>query len=131
MPAMSPPPPTGTNTACSGPAPNCLKISMPTVPWPAITSGASKGGMKVRPSLSASARATALVSSNVSPTSRTSAPMRRTAFTLMAGVVRGMQTTAEVPRRCAESATPWAWLPADAVTTPLRSASGESWAMRL
>ena len=38
MPEMRPPPPTGTKIACSGPL--CwFRISMPTVPCPAITSG--------------------------------------------------------------------------------------------
>jgi hypothetical protein len=40
MPAMSPPPPTGTKIASMRPA--CwLSTSMPMVPWPAITSGSS------------------------------------------------------------------------------------------
>ena len=49
MPAARPPPPTGTKIASIGP--ECwVRISMPMVPWPAITSGSSKGCRKVRPS---------------------------------------------------------------------------------
>jgi len=39
-------------------------------------------------------------------------------------VVRGITITALVPSRLAASATPWAWLPAEAATTPLRSCAG-------
>ena len=47
-PLISPPPPMARNTAASGPW--CWRrISMPMVPWPAMTSGSSKGWMKVRP----------------------------------------------------------------------------------
>jgi hypothetical protein len=43
------------------------------------------------------------------------------------GVVVGMTTVARQPSRLAARATPWAWLPADAQTTPrARSASGSS-----
>ena len=37
------------------------------------------------------------------------------------GVVTGITITAVVPRRCAASATPWAWLPALAQITPRES----------
>ena len=43
---------------------------------------------------------------------------------LISGVLTGMQMTAEVPRRCAASATPCAWLPADEQMTPAVSCSG-------
>mmetsp|Transcript_6572 Transcript_6572/g.17083 ORF Transcript_6572/g.17083 Transcript_6572/m.17083 type:complete len:212 (+) Transcript_6572:618-1253(+) len=52
MPAMSPPPPTGTKmTSCVVSAdfvfpfalPSCVRISSPTVPWPAMTCGSSNG----------------------------------------------------------------------------------------
>mmetsp|Transcript_15496 Transcript_15496/g.65398 ORF Transcript_15496/g.65398 Transcript_15496/m.65398 type:complete len:210 (-) Transcript_15496:665-1294(-) len=55
MPAMSPPPPTGTNTTST--EGSCRTISMPTVPCPATTSGSSNGGTNVRPSASARALA--------------------------------------------------------------------------
>jgi hypothetical protein len=40
IPEISPPPPTGTKTA-SGGCDDCLTISRPIVPWPAMTSGSS------------------------------------------------------------------------------------------
>ena len=43
-PAARPPPPMGTNTAVRS-RPACSRISLPTVPWPAITSGSSNGAM--------------------------------------------------------------------------------------
>jgi len=46
MPEMSPPPPMGTNTAWIGRV-VWRRISMPIVPWPAITSGSSNGCTKV------------------------------------------------------------------------------------
>mmetsp|Transcript_6188 Transcript_6188/g.22649 ORF Transcript_6188/g.22649 Transcript_6188/m.22649 type:complete len:225 (-) Transcript_6188:885-1559(-) len=60
-PAMSPPPPTGTNTISS--FGSCRTISNPTVPCPATTSGSSNGGTKVRPSSSARFFAYACVAS--------------------------------------------------------------------
>ena len=42
VPARSPPPPTGTTTAAGG-SDACSKISLTTVPWPAIVRGSSKG----------------------------------------------------------------------------------------
>ena len=50
-------------------------------------------------------------------------PARCTACTLMAGVVRGITITAFAPSFCAASATPWAWLPAEAQITPRSSSS--------
>ena len=43
---------------------------------------------------------------------------RRTASTFICGVVTGITIIAWQPRRCAASATPCAWLPADAAITP-------------
>ena len=45
-------------------------------------------------------------------------PSERTASTLMRGVTVGMTIVARIPRIAALRATPWAWLPAEAVTTP-------------
>jgi len=73
MPAIRPPPPMGTKTTCKGPW-CCLTISMPTVPWPAITSGWSNGGMNTRPSSMLRCLAYAWVSSYASPTNTTVAP---------------------------------------------------------
>ena len=51
IPEMRPPPPTGTNTYST--LGSWRTTSMPTVPWPATTSGSSNGGTKVLPSSSA------------------------------------------------------------------------------
>mmetsp|Transcript_49353 Transcript_49353/g.116299 ORF Transcript_49353/g.116299 Transcript_49353/m.116299 type:complete len:219 (+) Transcript_49353:1102-1758(+) len=48
-PAMSPPPPTGMKIAWMSLL-YCRRISIPIVPWPAITRGWSKGGMNGMPS---------------------------------------------------------------------------------
>jgi hypothetical protein len=48
MPAASPPPPIAMKIA-SGGEDSWRRISMPIVPWPAITSGSSNGWMKVSP----------------------------------------------------------------------------------
>mmetsp|Transcript_27378 Transcript_27378/g.88426 ORF Transcript_27378/g.88426 Transcript_27378/m.88426 type:complete len:238 (-) Transcript_27378:661-1374(-) len=50
MPANMPPPPQHTKMAWSGLPVICFRISMPMVPWPAMTSGSSNGWMRVRPS---------------------------------------------------------------------------------
>ena len=88
------------------------------VPWPAMTRGSSKGAMKVRDSTSESRWASALAASKFSPRRRTSPPSDRTASILMLGVTVGMTMVARTPRTEADRATPWAWLPAEAVTTP-------------
>jgi hypothetical protein len=44
---------------------------------------------------------------------------------LIRGVVTGITMTALHPRRCAASATPCAWLPAEAQITPRASFEGE------
>ena len=45
----------------------------------------------------------------------------------MRGVVTGITICALHPRRWAESATPWAWLPAEAAITPrFRAAFGKA-----
>ena len=48
---------------------------------------------------------------------------RATASTLIRGVVIGITITARQPSFCAASATPCAWLPAEAAITPRFSAS--------
>ena len=40
------------------------------------------------------------------------------------GVTVGMTMMALIPSRAAERATPWAWLPAEAVTTPRSRSAG-------
>ncbi|MNH29959.1 hypothetical protein D3C79_902220 [compost metagenome] len=91
---------------------------MATVPCPAITSGSSNGGTKVAPSLSASFSACARAWGKLSPCSTTCPPRERTPSTFSDGVVVGMTMVAFMPRCDAARATPWAWLPADAVITP-------------
>jgi len=117
MPATSPPPPIGTKIA-SGGSESWRRISMPMLPCPAITSGSSNGWMKVSPRSRAISRACSQAWSKSSPCSCTSPPRSSTACTLIAGVVCGMTITAGMPRRRAASATPWAWLPAEAQITP-------------
>jgi len=46
--------------------------------------------------------------------------------TLMSGVPTGITITALIPRRAAWTATPCAWFPADAATTPRRFSSSDS-----
>jgi hypothetical protein len=75
------------------------------VPCPAMVSGWSNGGMYGRPCSWLCSRAHAAVPSNVSPTSSTVAPSRRTLFTLMDGVAVGIATMAEMPNRAADIAT--------------------------
>mmetsp|Transcript_6678 Transcript_6678/g.16148 ORF Transcript_6678/g.16148 Transcript_6678/m.16148 type:complete len:361 (-) Transcript_6678:144-1226(-) len=117
MPAISPPPPTGTNTAST--SSHCRKISNPTVPCPAITAGWSNGGTNTFPVASATRSASFFAASKLSPCSTTRTPRRRpTASTLIRGVASGMTMVASTPRRSAARATPCAWLPADAATHP-------------
>ncbi len=100
------------------------------VAWPATTSGWSNGWMNTAPVRSASARAAASVSSTSAPTSRTSAPYWRVAATLGSAASTGMYTTARMPSSPAANATPWAWLPALAATTPRAFSSALRRAMR-
>ncbi len=102
---------------------DCLNTSMPMVPCPAMTCGSSNGWMMVMLSVFESFKACAAVSSKVSPMITTVAPSLLTELTLMAGVVTGMQMTALHLSFFAASATPWAWFPALAQTTPLSSSS--------
>jgi hypothetical protein len=50
---------------------------------------------------------------------------------LISGVVSGITMTARMPRCRAEKATPWAWLPALAATTPRARSCMVMCAMRL
>ena len=116
IPATSPPPPSGTTTVpTSG---TCSRSSRATVPCPVTTSRWSKGWMSVRPERAASARAATSASSTEVPTCRTWAPYPRVAASLGTDASTGMYTTASMPSICAASATPCAWLPALAATTP-------------
>ena len=74
--------------------------------------------------LAENARAATSPSSMVRPWNTTWAPYPRVAFSLGIGAPSGMNTVAVVPSSRAASATPCAWLPALAATTPrLRSTS--------
>jgi len=53
------------------------------------------------------------------------------ASTFETGACSGMTMVEPTPMRVAARATPCAWLPADAVTTPAACSSSESVAMRL
>ena len=129
IPEMSPPPPTHTTTVvASG---TCAAISRPTVPCPAMMSGWSNGWTKTRPCSAAYAVASVSASSKVPPTRRTSAPYPIVASTFGSGASTGMKTVASTSCSAAARATPWAWLPADAQTTPWRRSSSESCAIRL
>jgi hypothetical protein len=49
----------------------------------------------------------------------------------MLGVVTGITMVALQPSRCAASATPCAWLPAEAAITPRARSAAERWAILL
>ncbi len=122
MPATRPPPPVQTTTVrTSG---HCSSTSRPIVPCPAMTCSWSKGWMSTAPVCAANTRAATSASSTVMPCSRTWAPYALVAATLGSGAASGMKTVAVAPSSWAASATPCAWFPALAATTPrARSAS--------
>jgi hypothetical protein len=66
MPAMQPPPPTGTITKSGSPS-SWSRISAAMVPWPAIVRGSSYGGTSVAPVRATSSSAAAAASSYVLP----------------------------------------------------------------
>ena len=55
-----------------------------------------------------------------------SAPYASVARTLGIGAPSGMNTVDLMPSSVADRATPWAWLPADAATTPLARSASDS-----
>ena len=67
----------------------------------------------------------------VAPTRCTAAPYPRVAATLGSAARSGMNTVAETPSSCAASATPCAWLPALAATTPRARCAASSRAIRV
>ena len=79
------------------------------MPWPAITSGWSNGGISVAPRSATSRSAT--ISRSVIGTTTTSAPCARVASIFTAGVFSGTTITAGMPYRFATYATACAWLP--------------------
>lgn len=124
IPAASPPPPRPTTMVrTSG---HCSRISRPTVPCPAMMSGWSKGWMNTAPVSRAYASAAAIVSSTTVPCRITSAPYCRVAATFGSGAPIGMNTVECTPSSEEARATPCAWLPALAATTPAARSSGRS-----
>jgi hypothetical protein len=59
------------------------------------------------------------------------APYPLVAVTFGSGAPSGMNTVTRQPSRPAASATPWAWLPALAATTPRARSSGDSREIRV
>ena len=88
--------------------------------------GGRRGGSAPLRSRRRTASAATSASSTLCPWKRTSAPYPRVAFSLGIGAPSGMKTVAWMPSSCAASATPCAWLPALAATTPAAFSSGES-----
>lgn len=128
IPASSPPPPSGTITVpTSG---SCSTISSPTVACPSTMSRWSNGWMRVAPFSAAKAWARVRHSSIVAPPSTTSAPYARVACTFGSDAPAGMNTVEAMPSVVADQATPCAWLPADAATTPPARSASFSRAMR-
>ncbi len=119
-PEISAPPPTLTRTSVRSPA--SAANSRPTVPWPASTTGSSKGWTSVSPSCcSRVMRANALSMPSVS---RTDAPASSAICTARAGAERGITTVAFTCRAAAITASAIPWLPPLTATTPAaRSAS--------
>ena len=124
MPAMRPPPPTGTtSTSRSGRA---ASISSATVPWPAMIAGSSNAGTSVAPVRVARSWASAVASVRVAPVRTTWAPRVSVRVIFVNGRPSGMTIVASMPSSRAWWATPWAWLPAEAATTPLARCAASS-----
>ena len=99
MPAIRPPPPIAiTSVSSDG---SCSSISSPHVPCPATIASSSYGWTITRSRSAASTMPWAFASSNVSPSSTTSAPKRRVFATLTAGAKRGITITVGMPIRSA------------------------------
>lgn len=86
--------------------------------------------MSTAPVRSAYSWAAASVSSTTWPSRRTSAPYSRVALIFGSGAPFGMNTVECTPSSEEASATPCAWFPALAATTPAARSSGSSPAMR-
>src|SRR3954466_5235464 len=127
--AQRPPPPTGPTTfAGSG---TSSSSSSPSEPWPATIAGSSNGGMNASPPSAARALAYPTRASTLPPPMCTIAPCARVASTLAIGASSGTNTSHGIPRAAAAVATAWAWLPADAATTPFAQPSCPSTASLL
>lgn len=86
--------------------------------------------MKTAPVSWAYSWAAASVSSTTWPCNLTSAPYSRVAATFGSGAPTGMKTVARTPSSAEASATPCAWFPALAATTPAARSTGDSPAIR-
>ena len=82
--------------------------------------------MKTAPVRSANSAASRSGVSTVAPSSTTSAPYPRVASSFGTGTPSGMKIVARMPSAFAASATPCAWLPAEAATTPRARSSAVS-----
>ena len=123
-PEHSPPPPTGITTlARSG---TCSSSSRPSEPWPATIAGSSNGCTNASPPVSARSCAAIRHSSTLLPPTWTVAPLLRAASTFAIGASVGTKTSHATPRAAAAAASAWAWLPAEAATTPLAQPSSPS-----
>jgi hypothetical protein len=128
IPVIRPPPPTPTSTvSTSG---TWSSSSSPTVPCPATTVRSSKGWTSRRAPSSAYAAAARRAASIPPGTCSTRAPQRRVRATFTAFAPSGTKIVASEPNRAAANATPWAWLPALAATTPRARAAGSAAASR-
>src|SRR3954454_13708690 len=85
----------------------------------------SKGWISTAPVSAENSFAAMSASSMLRPWNRTSAPYPRVAFSLGIGAPSGMNTVDLMPSIWAASATPWAWLPALAATTPAAFSSAD------
>mmetsp|Transcript_9976 Transcript_9976/g.41877 ORF Transcript_9976/g.41877 Transcript_9976/m.41877 type:complete len:224 (+) Transcript_9976:1843-2514(+) len=122
MPEIIPPPETGTMTASrSG---TCSKNSTPMVPWPAMTSGWSYGGIRVAPVSRWSLAHVASRSLTVAAHLVIRPPYVSMASSLHCGAPSGTTMYAGQSSVLAASANAAAWFPELCVTTPFsRSAS--------
>jgi hypothetical protein len=87
--------------------------------------------MNTEPVSAANSVAASIASVSVGPPSRTTAPYPRVAATFGSGADSGMNTVASAPSWRAASATPCAWLPALAATTPRARSASVSRAIRV
>ena len=90
------------------------------MPLPAITASSSKAWMNVA-STPGYARSSNVCHQRSNGTLITRPPSRSIAATLVAGAVWGATTVQGILSRRAHQATPWAMLPAEAVSTPRSS----------
>src|SRR5476651_735364 len=87
--------------------------------------------MKTAPVSSANAAAALSVSSTTLPLSSTSAPYSLVAESFGSATPTGMKMVERMPSSRAAKATPCAWFPADAATTPRALSSSLRWTRRL